>query len=167
MIRFTYGDNEKQILITGDADYTAWKEHITDYHQERLPSIVLSAAHHGSNSFFWKDSDTKETPYKDHIEKIAPEYIIVSAPKREESRHDHPDKEAMELYKEQVGSDCVFHLGDNRECIFVDIDASGEIDIYPNDALVKEYGNAAGGNSSNAKRVAPAVITKIDRKPMG
>ena len=52
VIRFKYGTDEKQILITGDADYDAWKEHIADYHKDRLPSTVLSAAHHGSNSFF-------------------------------------------------------------------------------------------------------------------
>jgi competence protein ComEC len=64
VIRFKYGDEEKQILITGDADYKAWKEHITDYHEDRLLSTVLSAAHHGSKSFFWKDADTDEDPYK-------------------------------------------------------------------------------------------------------
>ncbi len=141
VIRFKYGKDEKQILITGDADYTAWKDHITDYHKERLPSIVLSAAHHGSNSFFWKDSDTKEDPYKKHLEKIKPAYVIVSAPKSKESRHGHPDKEAMDLYKEEVGEDNLFHLGKKRECIIVDIRADGEIELYPDDELVKEYGS--------------------------
>jgi competence protein ComEC len=121
VIRFKYGKDEKQVLITGDADYNAWKEHITDYHAQRLPSTVLSAVHHGSNSFFWKDS-TEEDPYKEHLEKIKPGYIVVSAPKKDESRHGHPDKEAMDLYKKEVGDDAVFHLGDKRICIIVTTD---------------------------------------------
>ena len=166
VLKFSYGESEKQILITGDADYTAWKEHITSYHSDSLPSTVLSAAHHGSNSFFWKNSDTDSEVYTDHLEAINPTYVVVSAPKSSESKHDHPDSEAMELYKEQVGEDKVFHLGEKRECIFVDIDANGGIDVYPNDDLVEQYGSG-DNNTTNNKKVAPAVITKIDKKPMG
>lgn len=169
VIRFRYGKNEKQILITGDADYAAWKDHITDYHEDRLPSKVLSAVHHGSNSFFWKDSDTKQDPYKKHLEKIKPAYIVVSAPKSKESRHGHPDKEAMDLYKDEVGEDNLFHLGRKRECIIVDITADGEIFIDLDDELVKAYGvegNGDGGKGTKAAISSP-VITKIDHKPMG
>ncbi len=166
VIKFSYGEAEKQILITGDADYTAWQEHITDYHKERLPSTVLSASHHGSNSFFWKNSDTESDLYNDHIDAIDPTYIVISAPNKSESKHNHPDEEAMQLYKDHVGTDNVFHLGDKRECIFVDIDINGEIDVYPNDDLVAKYG-FDGNNGGNTKKIAPAVITKIDKKPMG
>jgi len=170
VIRFKYGDDEKQILITGDADYDAWKNHITDYHKDRLSATVISAAHHGSNSFFWKNSDTTEKPYKDHLEKINPTYIIVSAPKQKESRHGHPDKKAMELYKEEVGEDNLFHLGKKRECIIVDIEKNGEINLYPDDELVKEYrlkSNDEDDGDDGEKLVAPAVITELDKKPMG
>lgn len=168
VIRFKYGKNEKQILITGDADYEAWKQHITDYHKDRLPSTVLSAAHHGSRSFFWKDSNTEEDPYKDHLKKIKPTYVTVSAPKKKESRHEHPHDEAMDLYKEEVGNDNVFHLGEKRECIIVDITASGEIDLYPDDELVKKYGKKNGGGNSNSKKAAiPPPVSKLDKKPMG
>jgi len=169
VIRFKYGKDEKQILITGDADYTAWEKHITDYHKGRLPSKVLSAVHHGSNSFFWKDSDTKQDPYKKHLEKIKPAYIIVSAPKSKESRHGHPDKEAMDLYKKEVGEDNLFHLGKKRECIIVDIRADGEIELYPDGELVKEYGVEDDGDDgkSSKKAIISPVITKIDHKPMG
>lgn len=170
VIRFKYGKDEKQILITGDADYTAWKDHITDYHADRLPSKVLSAVHHGSNSFFWKDSDTKEDPYKKHLEKIKPTYVVVSAPKSKESRHGHPDREAMDLYREEVGEDNLFHLGKKRECIIVDIKADGEIELYHDDELVKEYGAEGDGDNGKGSKTAAIispVITKIDRKPMG
>ena len=168
VIRFKYGEDEQQILITGDADYTAWKDHITDYHKDRLPSKVLSAAHHGSKSFFWKDGDTDEEPYKDHLKKIKPTYITVSAPKEKESKHDHPHKEAMDLYKEEVGDDKVFHLGEKRECIIVDIDSDGKIDLYPDDELVKAYGKQDDGKDGGGNKIIiPPPVTKIDKKPMG
>ncbi len=169
VVRFKYGEDEKQMLITGDADYDAWKEHITEYHKDRLPSIVLSAAHHGSNSFFWKNSDTEEDPYKEHLNTIKPKYITVSAPKKKESKHGHPDEEAMDLYKEEVGKDNVFHLGKNRECIIVDIKDNGEIDLYPDDELVKEYGVKSEDDDNGGKEAvfSAAVISKVDNKPMG
>lgn len=169
VIKFKYGEKEKQILITGDADYDAWKEHITDYHKDRLPSTILSAAHHGSNSFFWKNSDTEEEPYKDHLNKINPTYIVVSAPKRSESRHEHPDEKAMNIYKDKVGADNVFHLGKKRECIIVDIDKSGEIYLDIDYDLVNTYGIKNNGEDNGGKKEAmsPAVLTSLDKKAMG
>ena len=168
VIRLKYGTDEKQILVTGDADYSAWKEHITDYHKDRLPSTVLSAAHHGSRSFFWKDADTTEDPYKEHLDNINPTYVVVSAPKEKESKHDHPHKEAMDLYKDEVGDDNVFHIGDKRECIIVDINSDGVIDLYPDDELVKEYGKKDGSKGGGGTRIVfPPPVSKIDKKPMG
>jgi beta-lactamase superfamily II metal-dependent hydrolase len=167
VISFMYGEDEKQILITGDADYDAWKEHITEYHKDRLHSIVLSAAHHGSKSFFWKNS-TQDDAYIEHLKNINPNYIIVSAPKQKESKHGHPDDEAMDLYREKVGEDSIFHLGTKRECIIVEISANGEIDLFPDDELVKKYGNKNGGNGGSGREtVIPPPITRVDRKPMG
>jgi competence protein ComEC len=168
VIRFKYGEDEKQILFSGDADYKAWVEHITDYHRDRLPSSVLNASHHGSRSFFWKDANTKEEPYKEHLESIGPTYIVVSAPKENESKHDHPHKEAMDLYKEEVGDDNVFHLGEKRECIIVDIYSNGDIDLYPDDELVKEYGKKNDSDGGSGSKVyIPPPVSKIDKKPMG
>lgn len=168
VIQFKYGQDEKQIIITGDADYNAWKEHITQYHKDRLPSTVLSAVHHGSRSFFWKDSNTDIDPYCEHFDNINPTYIIVSAPKEKESKHDHPHKEAMDLYMEKVGEDNVFHLGDKRECIIVDIYDNGEIDLYPDDDLTAKYGKKNGSKGGGGNKVViPPPISKIDKKPMG
>lgn len=169
VISFRYGKDEKQILITGDADYVAWTEHITDYHKDRLPAFALSAAHHGSNSFFWKGEPDKEDPYKKHLDTIDPKHIIVSAPKSKESKHNHPHKEAMKLYEEKVGSDNLHHLGKKRECVIVDIKDDGDIEIYPDDVLVEEYGNGKSKkeDGNEDKKIYTGVVTKIDRKPMG
>ncbi|MBU2622569.1 MAG: MBL fold metallo-hydrolase [Proteobacteria bacterium] len=172
VLRFKYGRDERQILITGDADYAAWAKHIADYHKERLSATVLRAAHHGSNSFFWEGSDTSIDPYLEHLKLIDPKYVIVSAPKRKESKHEHPDKEAMELYGKYVPSTQLFHLGDKRICAIVDIDESGDINVYPDEDLVNNYPVDSGEDSSGEREasnsMAPmTVCAKLDNKPMG
>ncbi len=173
VIRFKYGEDEKQILITGDADYVAWTNHITDYHSERLASTVLSAAHHGSNTFFWENTAAEGEPYREHIDTIDPTYVIVSAPKSSESKHDHPHPEAMDEYIEKVSEEGLLHTGENRECIIVDIDSAGNIEVRADKELVEEYSNGEEGTNNEsggkvAKAVAPAIIkTRIDDKPMG
>ena len=132
-----------------------------------MPSFVLSAAHHGSNSFFWKGDPKDEKPYKKHLDTISPKHIIVSAPKRKESKHGHPDKEAMDLYKETVGEDKLHHLGKNRECIIVDIKDDGGIEIYPDDTLIETYGSNKDSGKNDDKKIYTGIVTKVDRKPMG
>lgn len=170
VVRFKFGKKEKQILITGDADYDAWTKHITDYHKDRLPSTVLSAVHHGSNSFFWNGDSEKEDPYREHLDTINPSYVVVSAPKSSEGPHGHPDEKAMNLYKEKVGEDNLKHLGKKRECIIVDIKDDGDdnFELRIDDELVTEYGIANGKKDGQDEKVVPAaVVTKIDHKPMG
>jgi len=104
-----------------------------------LSSTVLRSAHHGSKSFFWEGDPEKEDAYTAHLDFINPEYIIVSAPKKSESKHEHPDDQAMELYEDKVGKSKVYHLGKKRECIIVDIDEEGNLNLFVDDILVKEY----------------------------
>ena len=167
VIRFMYGEEEKQILITGDADLAAWRDHITDYHAERLPSTVLSAVHHGSNTFF-KDADDDEA-YLDHLNAINAAYLIVSAPKQDESKYRHPHDDAMELYRDFFDEEAILHLGANRECVVVDIFENGDIEVRTDRELVEAYGfkdEEGNGNKSEAYK-GIYVHTKLDDKPMG
>lgn len=146
-IRFCYGRDPKQILITGDADLDAWQKHITEYHKDRLPSTVLSAPHHGSKSFFIKNDD--DEPYLDHINAIEPEYVVISAPKSSESKHDHPHEYALKRYSETVSEDKLIHLGKDRECFIVDIDPNGTLKTFTDEGqLASNYvlGESAGKN---------------------
>lgn len=122
VIKFTY--KNKSILITGDSDKEAWMEHITPYYNDLLSADVLSASHHGSRSFF-KDGEDDENPFKEHIERINPEYLVISAPK--ESQFDHPHEDAMEIYREYVPADGIFNLGEKEQSLIVDIDADGNL----------------------------------------
>ena len=140
VIKFSYGNPVVNILITGDSDKKAWKEHITEYHQKKLPSEILRSSHHGSRSFF-KDGKDDEDVYEAHIEKINPSHIVVSAPKQSESSHDHPHDDAIKLYKKYLqDEDNLYHLGENRECVIVDIYSDGNYDVKLDKELVKEYG---------------------------
>lgn len=165
VIKFFYGTDRKCILITGDADKTAWYKHITDYHAKRLSADVLSAPHHGSITFF-KTGD--EDPYTEHLEKIHPTHLIISAPKRSESPHGHPDEEAITIYKEYIEGDNIYHLGKNRECVIVDIHDTGSLDIVMDKDLVEHYGFSKDSDNGKYLGASVGVITsRMDRKPMG
>ena len=176
VIKFTYGKDAKSIMLTGDSDKVAWKEHITDYHKKNLPSYVLSASHHGSLSFF-KLKDDKEV-YEKHIETIKPTYLIISAPKQKDSPYDHPNDEAMELYKKHVEEDNIFHLGSGPYSVIVDINEAGNIELNTDTELIEAYGkgnddNEGGDNGNSQKETDYSSIyvgsqtTRLDKKPMG
>lgn len=174
VIKFTYGKEAKSILITGDSDKEAWKEHITDYHKKNLPAHVLSASHHGSRTFF-KDNEEDKDVYEDHIKEIKPTYLIISAPKQKDSPHDHPHDDAMELYKKHVDEENIFHLGKNYESVIVDIDSSGNLEITFDKELMEEYGKGNDGaddddkdkNKNYSSIYVGAQTSKIDNRPNG
>lgn len=136
-----FGKGASWALVTGDADLDAFKEHITKFHKDRLPSFVLDAAHHGSRSFFMKNEG--DDPYLDALQAIAPTYVVMSAPTKDESPHDHPHDDAVKLYEEQVGKKAnVLHTGKDRETIFFDIRDDGTTSGPQNDGgkLAEKYG---------------------------
>lgn len=167
------GTGDTWIMITGDADRDAFEKHITDYHKERLSAAVLSAAHHGSRSFFKHGED--DEPYLDALQGMGPEYVIMSAPKREESEHGHPHKDAVDLYADEVGEDNVLHTGDKRYSFIVDIYRDGGYGGVNDDkgALAEHYGLSEDRNDGDKGQrnqyTAPAFIgrTRVDDRPMG
>jgi competence protein ComEC len=174
VIKFTYGKDPKSILFTGDSDKEAWQSHITDYHKEKLVAVVLSASHHGSRTFFKTNADDEDV-YEDHIKAIKPTYLIVSAPKQEDSPHDHPHDDAMELYKKHVEEDGIFHLGSGPYSVIVDIDEVGNIEVVTDTELIENYceddddkdDNDGGKNMAKSLPFIKSSSTHIDHKPMG
>lgn len=165
VIRFSYGTTRRCILIAGDADKPAWQKHITDYHTERLTADVLTAPHHGSVTFFKKDG---EDSYEEHIKGISPKHLIISAPRQSESPHGHPDAEAIRIYRKYVNKDNIYHLGENRECVIVDIYQDGDIDITLDKDLVEKYGlRQENGTDEYSGTSIGAITSRMDRKPMG
>lgn len=169
VLKFTYGINPKSILFTGDSDKKAWKNHITAYHKSNLPSIILSASHHGSRSFFKEGEDDKDA-YEQHIEEIKPTYLIISAPKKDDSPYDHPHDDAMTLYKKHIEEDGIFHLGKTPYSVIVDIDENGLIELNTDEELISAYGKANDDNdddNNNFNIIVGSETTRLDDKPMG
>jgi competence protein ComEC len=153
VIKFTY--KNKSILMTGDSDKEAWVEHITPYYNDLLDANVLSASHHGSRSFF-KDGEDDENSFKGHIEKINPEYLVISAPK--ESQFDHPHDDAMKIYREYVSEDKIFNLGEKEQSLVVDIDLDGN--------LTTEWFNCIKDETEESNKTG-SLATLYPYKPSG
>jgi competence protein ComEC len=168
VLRFSYGTTPTYVLFTGDSDRVAWEEHIMPHHREAVQADVLSASHHGSRTFF-KYAD--EEPYEEHLESIQPSVIIVSAPKKDESRHKHPHDDAMELYRKRVDEDNLLHSGKNRESVIVDIASDGSYDVRLDQELVKAYGYGNEDDGDKGSRTSSTAVissgTRLDSKPMG
>ncbi len=160
-----FGKGSAWILAAGDAGKSAFKKHITKHHKDRLTASALAASHHGSRSFF-KDKE-EDDPYMEALDKIDPTEIIVSAPTQKESPFDHPDDDAMKLYDDNVGKDCVYHTGKERHSyifdIFEDEDCADMVSddgdltaAYP----IDEDGDDDGGKGKQKEDKGPFVEPK-------
>lgn len=163
------GKDPTWCMLAGDADRDAWEKHITDYHRERLPSRVLGAAHHGSRTFFRYTEE--DDPYLDALKAIAPDYVVLSAPKREESPHEHPHADAIGYYEAQVGAGNVLHGGPERYSYICDIYRDGSYGGVVDDKakLAKAYPAGEGNDDGDEIIGAPAIVsgTRVDDRPQG
>jgi beta-lactamase superfamily II metal-dependent hydrolase len=149
------GTGDTWIMLTGDADRDAWERHIRYYADyDALSSQVLAAAHHGSRTFFCYEED--DEPYLDGLVSVGPEYVVISAPKREESPHGHPHDLAVELYADEVGEENILHTGVDRHCFVADVYRDGRWVIWSDEGrLVAVYGlggDGGGGAKSHSAR---------------
>lgn len=170
-----FGFENAWIMITGDADRDAWEKHITNYHGERLNACVFSAPHHGSRTFFRYDE--KSEPYLDALQKVGPDYVIVSAPTSKESPHDHPHDDAIKLYADEVGEDNILHTGEKRYSFICDIFRDGKYQVISDNGelaesySIKEENDNGGGNGGKKKAAVVSSVsiprTRVDERPMG
>lgn len=177
VLRVGYGSAYQKtfVMFTGDSHKGAWKR-IVGYHGQssdnRVKSHVLSASHHGSYTFF-KDHREDPEPYMGHLDAIAPERVIISAPDQEDSKHSHPDDDALERYRSCVGDACIHHMGSRGWSFVVDAHSNGTYQLFDDRGeLARQLGfdeHADGGGGGGGKSVvAPAVISRIERsRPMG
>lgn len=159
-----FGIKNTWVIIPGDADRDAFEKHITEYHKERLESVVLAASHHGSRTFFRYEEE--EDPYLEALNTIDPKYVTISAPKQSESKHDHPHEDAVKFYNDKVGSDNVHHTGQKRYSYIFDIFKEDKYSGIQNDGgeIAKAYpinGDDSGGKKeqSYTKRKNKTKIT--------
>jgi len=167
-----FGIGSTWVMIPGDADRDAFEKYITKYHEERLGAVILAAPHHGSRSFFKYEEE--DEPYLGGLKAINPDYVVISAPKQEESQHQHPHEDAIELYANQVGADNILHSGEKRYSYICDIYREGDYSGVEDDkgALVEAYplqngDDERGGKKEAVRGPAIAVRTRVDDRPMG
>lgn len=166
-----FGNGSTWIMQVGDADRDAWEKHITEYHSERLEAAILGSAHHGSRTFFrYAEADP---PYLDALKKIGPEYVIISAPKRDESQWGHPHEDAVQFYTDEVGQDNILHTGESRHSFICDIFHDGKYAVQTDDGdLAEAYSfdeeeEDGGSGSRQAVNVPTIINSRIDQRPMG
>jgi competence protein ComEC len=166
-----FGKGSNWIMLPGDADWVAFQDHIM-YHKDRLGAFALGASHHGSRTFFRETDEDDDEPYLDALQAINPTYVVVSAPKQSESRHDHPHDDAIQIYEDHVGAENVFHLGADRECYIFDIFKNGTHSgaISDDGKLAVEYGlsddDGGDGDSKTESKayggyIAPTAPAKV------
>jgi competence protein ComEC len=161
-----FGKDKQWIIIMGDADRCAFEKHIAKYHKDRLPSFCMCASHHGSDTFFRENED--QEPYMDGLDAIDPEFVVVSAPTREESKHDHPCEFAMEKYEDKVGDENVFHTGEDRYSFIFDIlDDGTHINSDDGGQLAEEYGLNADDDTNGGKSRAASGPFASPREQTG
>jgi len=114
------------ILFAGDSNRESWEDRIVPHYSDEkfkdgkrlenlLDSTVLHASHHGSKYFFTKQNDD-DNRYKTGIEKINPDYTIVSV--GENNKHNHPHRIAMNIYKDNTKYERVYTTKDNKSMYF-------------------------------------------------
>jgi len=162
-----FGKGSVWAMVPGDADRAAFENHITEYHKERLGAIMLAAAHHGSRSFFKENED--DDPYLDALNAIDPKSVVISAPTQEESPHDHPHDDAVDLYSDKVGTENVLHTGEERNCYIFDIYRDGgHSDVRDDEGeLTAEYAleDEDGGNGGRSQAAGPFAAPKRHAEP--
>lgn len=136
-------------MLPGDADRDAFEKHITQYHKERLDSVLLAGSHHGSRTFFKYEEE--DDPYMDTLDEIDPSHVIVSAPKQSESKWDHPHEDATKLYADKVGAQNFHHTGAERRCYIFDIFDDGKASEVNHDdgELAKLYKIPSGNGGDD------------------
>ena len=155
-----FGIPDTWVMLPGDADRDAWEKNILPYHNDRASAQILAAIHHGSRSFF-KDSKDDDTPYLTGLETINPEWVIVTAPKQENSPHGHPHDDAMDIYEDQVGAEKLLHTGEECFSYIVDVFDGGDYEVNDDEGKLREaypYAADSGGNGGKSRSTAPAVI---------
>lgn len=168
VLKFGFGDT--WVMLPGDADRDAWEKWITRYHEERLGAAVFAASHHGSRTFFLYEEE--DEPYLDALEGIDPDYVVISAPKRRESKHGHPHEIATKHYADHVGEANVLHTGALRHCFICDIFRDGEYQVYSDkgelvEAYPLESDDPNGGRDRKALAAPSIVVSRVDHRPMG
>lgn len=168
VLRVSY--KERSVILTGDSNVACWKR-VVDYYKDRpaeetgtdvLEADVLHASHHGSRTFV-KDGGEDSEPWLDALEAIDPDWVVVSV--GEDNRHDHPDEDMMQAYRDQAGQDDVRETSQVGTIVF-EVEEDGHAQLRSDNGRYREdygwdedddggsddEGNRGGGGPSAGRR---------------
>lgn len=122
--------NGTKLLFLGDANQECIKR-LMQYHKEKLPSYILSASHHGSNSIFVPEAEVEESLAdvkrkvhadwdEEFLATIDPSYVVISCGKS--NTYKHPHSAALEAYKADLR---IVKRTDDHSTLYFVIDADG------------------------------------------
>lgn len=127
--------NNVKLLVLGDANQECIKRVVKNYEAD-IDSNILLASHHGSNSIFVPEAELEETMAdierggeksgwdESFLEKISPDYTIISCGKS--NKYKHPHAAALEAYSDAS----TVKRTDEASTIHVFIDENGTCTIY-------------------------------------
>jgi len=121
ILKIEYADNS--ILFKGDSDRASWEERIVPHYSDDkgngsknlLKSTVVHASHHGSKYFFVTKNDDDDK-YVRSLDKIEPRFTVISVGNN--NNYGHPDKIAVDIYKEKTKYNRVFQTKDDKSMYF-------------------------------------------------
>jgi len=134
--------NDINVLFLGDANQNCIQR-LMDYHEDRLPAHILVAPHHCSNSAFVPEDELEENIKdvergdsnscwdEEFLEKINPDYIIVSS--GDGNSYGHPHKAALETYEDI----CNVIRTDKKGTVHVLIDENNQVTLNYIKSLTK------------------------------
>jgi beta-lactamase superfamily II metal-dependent hydrolase len=159
-----FGTGSAWVMVPGDAGRAAFENHIVKDHRDRLASVVLAAAHHGSRSFFMEKKE--DDPYLGALDAIKPEYVVISAQKQNAQKDDPPHADAIDLYTKKTGAGAVLHTGERGYSFISDIYDGGSYSGIRDDKGELRTSYPIGGRE---KALIPPIIvrTRVDDRPMG
>ncbi|WP_157191596.1 ComEC/Rec2 family competence protein [Leptospira noguchii] len=168
-------------LFTGDSNMTAWKDHIIPRlqklgQQKSLKSTVLHASHHSSYTFYKPEGKKDEDAYLEHIDLIKPLITIISV--GAENRYNHPDEDALEIYKEKTKRDKQVFMTKDHGTLFLRVDDQSKLHIMTENMQKSIHRNNIANlkidaspepksNGKYDKEVEIKFKAKISNKPTG
>lgn len=118
--------DNRSILFAGDSNRDNWEERIVPHYSDNkiiddkkqinlLDSTILHVSHHGSKYFFVNKNNDDDV-YNESMDKISPDYSVVSVAKN--NNFGHPHSLAIDEYKKKTKYKRVYSTSEDKSMYF-------------------------------------------------
>ena len=155
--------------MAGDSNRSSWEDRIVpNYSDEKevngkkqdnlLDSTILHASHHGSKYFFVAENDDDDDRYKESMEKIKPEYTIISVGAG--NNHGHPHRIATNIYKDKTLYNRVYTTKNEKSMYFA-LNKDGSVE-FKKDLSEDDFGTVTHKTETNSLLVSSAATLSFE-----